>query len=67
MISLRVTEKQFRYLDEMARRIRAETGFKITLASIILKLMEFGYPFLEKDFPSHESQDEFKTGFKISV
>lgn len=53
---MRVTEKQYRYLEEMARRIRRETGFKITRASIILKLMEYGLPHLEKEFPEYKDQ-----------
>ena len=51
MISMRVTEEQYAYLEEVASRIRSKTGFRITRASIILKLMEYGKPFLEKDFP----------------
>ncbi len=51
MLSLRVTEAQFEYLEEMAKRIRKSTGFKITRASIVLKLMELGLPHLEKEFP----------------
>ncbi len=51
MISMRITEDQYRYLDEMAARIKHRTGFRITRASIILKLMEFGLPYLEEEFP----------------
>ncbi len=51
MISMRLTEEQYAYLDDLAKRIKAQTGFKITRSSIILKLMEAGYPFLEKEFP----------------
>lgn len=51
MLSLRVTEAQFNYLEEMAKRIKNDTGFKITRASIVLKLMELGLPALEKEFP----------------
>jgi hypothetical protein len=56
MLSLRVTEEQFGYLEDMARRIRAETGFRITRASIVLKLMEYGLPSLEKEFPKKVSE-----------
>ena len=56
MISMRVTEKQYRYLEAMSRRIKARTGFHITRASIILKLMEYGLPYLENEFPA-EDQD----------
>ena len=51
MISMRMTEEQFSYLEEVAARIRKSTGFRITRASLMLKLMEYGKPFLEKDFP----------------
>lgn len=51
MISMRITEEQYNYLEAMAARIRRYTGFKITRASIILKMMEYGMPGLEKEFP----------------
>jgi len=54
MISMRVTEKQYAYLENMAKRIKRKTGFHITRASIIIKLMEFGLPFLDKEFPKDE-------------
>lgn len=52
MISMRITAEQFDYLEEMALRIRKQTGFRVTRASIVLKLMERGLPFLEKEFPA---------------
>jgi len=52
MISMRVTEKQYRYLETMSKRIKSRTGFHITRASIILKLMEYGLPYLEEEFPA---------------
>jgi len=58
MISMRITEEQYNYLEEMAKRIRKKTGFKITRVSIILKLMEYGLPFLEKEFPEEEVREE---------
>ena len=58
MISMRVTDKQYAFLTEMARRIKAETGFKITRASIILKLMEYGLPYLERDFPAPTDKEK---------
>ena len=56
MISMRVTEKQYRYLDTMAKRIKKRTGFHITRASIILKLMEYGLSYLEEEFPPDEEE-----------
>lgn len=51
MLSIRVTETQYRCLEELSRRITRKTGFRITRSSIVLKLMEFGLPLLEKAFP----------------
>lgn len=58
MISMRITEEQYGYLETMAARIREKTGFKITRASIILKLMEYGLPFLEEEFPDEHPDSE---------
>lgn len=51
MISMRITEEQFAYLADFQTRIREQSGFRITRASIILKLMEYGKPQLEQSFP----------------
>ena len=51
MVSLRITEEQYQALEVIARQLRKSTGFHITRASIILKLMEFGLPALEQVFP----------------
>ena len=48
---MRMTEEQYAYLEAVAIRIRMATGLRITRASLMLKLMEYGKPFLEKDFP----------------
>jgi len=61
MISMRITEAQYHYLDEMAERIKRRTGFRITRASIILKLMEFGLPYLEAEFPKDLSESRDKS------
>ncbi|MBF0440602.1 MAG: hypothetical protein HQK54_01735 [Oligoflexales bacterium] len=55
MISFRLTEEQYRFLESLSVRIYTETGFKITRASIILKLMELGLPILEKEFSGNEN------------
>ena len=55
---MRVTEEQFQYLESMAKRIKKTTGFRVTRASIILKLMEYGYPFLDREFPDQEPPQE---------
>lgn len=56
MLSLRISERQMGYLDALARRIRQTTGFRITRASIVLKLMEYGLPLLEEEFPPADSR-----------
>lgn len=53
MVSMRITQRQYDYLNDMALRIRRQTGFRITRASIIVKMMEYGLPFLEKEFPAN--------------
>jgi len=45
-----MTERQYRRIEEIARKIRNDTGFRITRASIMLKLMELGLPALEQEF-----------------
>ena len=58
MISMRITETQYQYLDKMAKRIKERTGFHITRASIILKMMEHGLPYLEAEFPKDRDDDQ---------
>ncbi len=58
MVSLRMTEEQYRYLEDMAKRIRKRTGFRITRASIIIKMMEYGAPFLDREFPPESPEEE---------
>lgn len=57
MLSLRITEDQYQYLEDMALRIRKTTGFRVTRASIILRMMEYGLPYLEREFPKTDSLD----------
>jgi hypothetical protein len=56
MVSMRITQRQYDYLNDMAKRIRDRTGFRITRASIIVKMMEYGLPFLEKEFPDEQKE-----------
>jgi hypothetical protein len=56
MISMRVTEDQFQMLEDLAGRIRQQTGLRVTRASIMLKLMELGLPELEKEYPPPKSK-----------
>ena len=66
IISMRLTQRQYDFLDELAKRIRQQTGANVTRSSIIMKLMEYGLPHLEKDFPRGEKtaheDEEFKEG-----
>lgn len=58
MVSLRVTQKQWDYLEEIADRIKQSTGFHITRASIIIKMMEYGLPYIEREFPKNNYIDK---------
>ena len=51
MISMRVTDRQFEEIDRIIKIIERETGTKVTKSSIILKLMEYGYPRLKEKYP----------------
>jgi hypothetical protein len=55
---MRMTETQYQHIQEIARAIREQTGFRITRASIMLKLMEYGLPFLQQEFLKDDK--EFK-------
>ena len=51
MVSLRLTRDQFDLIDGIAKRIFENTGFRITRASIMQRLMSYGLPYLEKEIP----------------
>ena len=63
IVSMRLTEDQYHMLDQLAQRIRAATGFRVTRASIIQRLMHYGLPALEKEFPrpAKEKEEAFKS------
>ena len=48
-VSLKLTPEESAWLDNTARFIEAETGCKVSPASILLRLMEHGLPQFEKD------------------
>ena len=60
LISLRLTEAQYQYLEEASERIREATGCQVTRASIILRIMQKGMPQFEeklrKELPTIRSQ-----------
>lgn len=62
LISLRLTEDQFQYLEKMARRIQSQSGMKATRTSIVMKLMEYGLPALQRDFPPGDGESEKDDG-----
>lgn len=51
MVSMRLSPEQFALIDGIAKRIYASTGFRITRASIMHRLMFYGLPHLEKEIP----------------
>jgi|SaaInlStandDraft_2_1057019.scaffolds.fasta_scaffold924129_1 hypothetical protein len=51
MLSIRLTEEQFTYLDRMVGRVKEHTGTQVTRSSIVIKMLEYGLPNFEKDFP----------------
>ncbi len=51
MLSIRLTEEQFQYLDLMVERVKTHTGTQVTRSSVVLKLLEYGLPMLDRDFP----------------
>jgi hypothetical protein len=58
LVSMRLTEAQYGYLEDMVRRVKNLTGMRVTRTSVILKLMEFGLPVMEKDFPKSKGDEE---------
>ena len=50
MVSMRMSDDQFQQINYMISTIEAETGTKVTKSSLILKLMEFGYPTLKQKY-----------------
>jgi len=57
MISFRVTEAQYRKFEEMTARIQKFTGFRVNRTSMLLLLMQYGLPQLEKKYPSRDLRD----------
>lgn len=56
MVSMRLTPDQFELIDGIARRIYESTGFRITRASIMQRLMSYGLPHLEKEVPAAKAK-----------
>ena len=49
MISMRLTEAQYQKFINIISEIRLNYGFAITRTSLILKMLEYGLPELEKE------------------
>ena len=58
MISMRLTEDQYQTINAMVHRIRTQTGFRVTRASLMQKLMHLGLPQLEREFPNKGNQKD---------
>jgi hypothetical protein len=60
MISLRLTEEQFRWLENTTQFIENETGCKVTRASVVLRLMEKGLPEFQTDIDRLRAESNAK-------
>lgn len=49
LISLKLTPEQHEWLENTARYIENETGSRVAMSSIILRLMEKGLPAFEEE------------------
>ncbi len=49
MISMRLTEEQYQKFVSIISDIRSNYGFSITRTSLILKMLEYGLPELERE------------------
>ncbi len=58
---MRLTEAQYQKLTDLKARLDASSGFKITRASIMLKLMEFGLSRFEEEFLKEENTKNFSS------
>ena len=50
MVSIRLTEAQWDYIEGINRRLEEERHLRLTRTSIVLKLLELGMPQLEAKF-----------------
>ena len=67
MVCMRLTEEQFSMIDDFAKRIYETTGFRITRASIMQKLMHYGLPAMEKEFPPPMASVEISDALPTST
>ena len=56
MVSMRMTLEQYTMIDFLAKEIKRTSGFHITKASIMLKMMEYGYPQLKSELEAEDLQ-----------
>jgi hypothetical protein len=50
MVSIRLTEAQWQYLEGINSRLERERHLRLTRTSIVLKMLELGMPALEQKF-----------------
>jgi hypothetical protein len=53
---MRMTLEQYTMIDFLAKEIKRTSGFHITKASIMLKMMEYGYPQLKSELEAEDLQ-----------
>mgnify|MGYP003863854921 CR=1 FL=1 len=51
LLSLRLTADEIDYLDDLAERIEAASGFKVSRSAVAARLLKCGRPILEKEYP----------------
>lgn len=56
MISMRLTEAQYQKFIDILSDIRSNYGFSITRTSLILKMLEYGLPELEKELKGSKKE-----------
>ena len=56
MISMRLTEAQYQKFINIISEIRSNYGFAITRTSLILKMLEYGLPELEKELKRSKNE-----------
>jgi hypothetical protein len=60
MISLRLTEEQYEWLNNTTTFIENETGCKASRASVVLRLMEKGLPHFQSEMEKMRAQANTK-------
>ena len=48
VISIRMSDEQIAYLDDLQRRVQNRTGTKVTRTSLMMRLMHLGFQSMEE-------------------